>query len=219
VSWKRTAVLIVLSVVFGGIGMAQGQSQEKPPSDAAPPPEAPKVSPTTVDPNATVGVGVDPNSFLIGPNDVLFVEVFNQPKLTRPVGVRPDGKITLPIIGDMQASGLTPNKLRDQIKEAYGASELINPIVDVTVTQVNSQKYTISGQISRPGPYPLTAPTHVFDALNNSGGFKDFANKKKIKIVRGTQVIPFNYKAYLDNPAKNSATNILLQNGDTIIVE
>jgi polysaccharide export outer membrane protein len=219
VSWKRTAVLMVLSVVFGGIGMAQGQSSEKPPSDAAPPPEAPKVSPTTVDPNATVGVGVDPNSFLIGPGDVLYIEVFNQPRFTRPVGVRSDGKITLVIIGEMQAAGLTPNKLRDQIKEAYSASELINPIVDVTVTQVNSQKYTISGQIGRPGIYPLTAPTHVFDALNNCGGWKDFANKKKIKIVRGPKVIFFNYKAYLDNPGKDPDKNVLLQNGDTIIVE
>jgi len=199
--------------------MAQGPSPAKPSSDAAPLPEATKVSPTTVDPNATVGAGVDPNSFLIGPNDVLYVEVFNQPRFTRPVGVRPDGKITMPIIGDMQAAGLTPNKLRDQLKEAYGSSELINPIVDVTVTQVNSQKYTVSGEIGRPGPYPLTAPTHVFEALNNAGGFKDFASKKKIKILRGTQVIMFNYKAYLDNPKKNQDKNILLQNGDTIIVQ
>jgi primosomal replication protein N len=83
---------------------------------------------------------VDPNAYIIGTNDLLYVQVYNQPRFTRPVGVRPDGKITLPIIGDLQAAGLTPNKLRDQIKEAYGASELVNPIVDVTVTQVNSQK-------------------------------------------------------------------------------
>ena len=78
--------------------------------------------------------GVDSNAYIIGPNDVLYIEVFNQPRFTRPVGVRPDGKINMPIIGDLQAAGLTPNKLRDQIKEAY-AGEIGNPIVDVTVTQ------------------------------------------------------------------------------------
>jgi polysaccharide export outer membrane protein len=198
--------------------MAQGPSSSKPPSDAGPPPEALKVSPTTVDPNATVGAGVDPNSFLIGPGDVLYIEVFNQPRFTRPVGVRPDGKITMPIIGDLQAAGLTPNKLRDQIKEAYGASELINPIVDVTVTQVNSQKYTVTGEINRAGSYPLTSPTHVFDALNSAGGFRDFANKKNILIIRGSQRLKFNYEEYLKNPGKNPDSNVLLQNGDTIIV-
>ena|SRR5580698_6187651 len=198
--------------------MAQVQAPTKPPTDAGPIPEAPKVNPTAVDPNGSVGVGVDPNAYLIGPNDVLYIEVYKQPNFTRPVGVRPDGKITLPFVGDMQAAGLTPNKLRDQVKEAL-ADKVIDPIVDVTVTQVNSQKYTISGEIGRPGTYPLTAPTHVFDALNNMGGWRDFANKKKIKIVRGTQVILFNYEQYLKNPAKNADKNILLQNGDTIVVQ
>jgi hypothetical protein len=86
--------------------------------------------------------GVDANAYIIGPNDVLYIEVFNQPRFTRPVGVRPDGKINMPIIGDLQAAGLTPNKLRDQIKEAY-AGEIGNPIVDVTVTQINSQQRSV----------------------------------------------------------------------------
>ncbi len=113
---------------------------------------------------------------------------------------------------------MTPNQLRDHIKEAYGSTELINPLVDVTVTQVNSQRYTVSGEIGRPGPYPLTSPTHVFDALNNAGGFKDFANKKGVIIIRGTQRLKFNYEEYLKNPGKNPDKNVLLQNGDTVIV-
>lgn len=217
-SWKRIAVLIVLSAVFGGIKMAQGQAKGKPPEPAAPVPESPKVNPTAVDPNSTVGVGVDPNSYLIGPQDLLYVEVFGQARFTRPVGVRPDGKITMPIIGDVQASGLTPNKLGDHLKQAY-SDQIIDPLVTVTVTQVNSQKYTISGEISRAGSYPLTAPTHVFDALNSAGPFRDFANKKKIRIVRGPNVLNFNYQEFLKNPGKNQDKNILLQNGDTIIVE
>jgi polysaccharide export outer membrane protein len=217
VSWKRIAVLIVLSAV-GGIRTAQGQAQGKAPEAAsAPVPEAPKVNPTAVDPNSTVGVGVDPNAYLIGPQDLLYVEVFGQARFTRPVGVRPDGKITMPIIGDVQASGLTPNKLGEHLKQAY-SDQILDPLITVTVTQVNSQKYTISGEISRAGSYPLTAPTHVFDALNNAGPFRDFANKKKIVIVRGTQRLTFNYQDFLKK-GKNPEKNILLQNGDTIIVE
>ncbi len=200
--------------------MAQGQAPGTPPADATPPPEAPKVNPAAVDPNATVGVGVDPNTFLIGPNDVLYIDTYRQPNFTRPVAVRSDGKITVPFVGDMQAAGLTPNQLREHLTEALsGTVGLIDPRVDVSVTQVNSQKYTISGEIGRAGYYPLTAPTHVFDALNTCGGFKEFANKKKIKIVRGTQVLIFNYQEYLKNPGKNKDKNFLLQNGDTIVVQ
>jgi polysaccharide export outer membrane protein len=214
VSWKRIAVLLVLFALLNGIGMAQAPA--KPLSDAAPLPEAPKVSPTSVDPNGNVGVGVNPNEYIIGPNDVLYIEVYKQQNFTRPVGVRPDGKITMPFIGDMQAAGLTPNQLRDHVREAI-SDQVIDPRVDVTVTQVNSQKYTISGEINRPGNYPLTAPTHVFDALNNAGGFKDFANKKKIIIVRGTERLYFDYQDFLKK-GKNPEKNILLQNGDTINV-
>jgi polysaccharide export outer membrane protein len=200
--------------------MAQGGAKGTPPADTAPPPEAPKVNPTAVDPNATVGVGVDPNSFLIGPNDVLFVDTYRQPNFTRPVAVRSDGKITMPFVGDMQAAGLTPNQLREHLTEALaGTVGIIDPRVDVSVTQVNSRKYTISGEIGRPGSYPLTAPTHVFDALNNCGGFKEFARKKKIKIVREAHVLFFNYQEFLKDPGKNKDKNFLLENGDTIIVE
>lgn len=134
--------------------MAQSQSKGGNASpDPPPPPESPKVNPTATDPNGTIGAGVDPNAYLIGPQDLLYIEVFGQPRFTRPVGVRPDGKITMPFVGDMQAAGLTPNKLRDQLKEAL-ADQIINPVVDVSVTQVNSQKYTISGEVFRPDPIP-----------------------------------------------------------------
>jgi polysaccharide export outer membrane protein len=217
VAWKRFAVLLVLQAVLCAFGMAQGQSKGNSSPDPPPPPEAPKVNPTATDPNGTISAGVDPNAYLIGPQDLLFIEVFGQPRFTRPVGVRPDGKITMPFVGDMQAAGLTPNKLRDQLKEAL-ADQIINPIVDVSVTQVNSQKYTISGEVFRPGAYPLTGPTHVFDALNSAGGFKDFANKKKIRIVRGTQRLYFNYQDFLKK-GTNPESNVLLQNGDTIVVD
>jgi polysaccharide export outer membrane protein len=143
--------------------------------------------------------------------------VWRQPNFSRPVGVRPDGKITMPVNLELQAAGLTPNRLSEQLRAALSEQGLIEPLVTVTVTQVNSKRYTISGEIGRPGPYPLTEAIHVFDALNNAGGFRDFANKKKIVIVRGTQRLYFNYEDFLKH-GKNPEKNILVQNGDTIVV-
>lgn len=212
---------MVLLLGVCALGIARAQSKGGPDAGvggATPaPPEAPKVSPDTPVANATVGSpGVDPNTFVIGPGDALYIEVFRQPNFSRAVGVRPDGKITMPINLELQAAGLTPNKLSEQIKEAL-SDQIVNPLVTVTVTQVNSKKYTISGEIGRPGMYPLTEPIHVFDALNNAGGFRDFANKKRIVIVRGSQRLYFNYQDFLKS-GKNPEKNVLVENGDTIVV-
>jgi polysaccharide export outer membrane protein len=202
------------------LGMAEAQSKGAPDGATGGTPqalpEAPKVSPDAPVANPTVGVGVDPNTFIIGQGDALYVEVFRQPNFTRAVGVRPDGKITMPINIELQAAGLTPNKLAEQLKEAL-SDQIVNPLVTVTVTQVNSKKYTISGEIGRPGTYPLTEPIHVFDALNNAGGFKDFANKKRVVIVRGTQRLYFNYQDFL-RTGKGADKNVVIENGDTIVV-
>lgn len=211
---------MVLLMGIGTLGMAEAQSKNVAPDVGAggaapPPPEAPKVSPDTPT-NTATAPGVDPNSYIIGPGDALYVEVFRQPNFSRAVGVRPDGKITMPINVELQAAGLTPKRLGEQVQQAL-SDQIINPLVTVTVTQVNSKKYTISGEIGRPGSYPLTEPIHVFDALNNAGGFKDFANTKKIIIVRGSQRLYFNYKDFLKN-GKDPDKNILLENGDTVVV-
>jgi polysaccharide export outer membrane protein len=208
-------------VGFCAISIATAQSKGAPDGGAGgatpAPPEAPKVSPDAPGTNPTIGVGVDPNSYVIGAGDALYVEVWRQPNFSRPVGVRPDGKITMPVNLELQAAGLTPNRLSEQLRAALSEQGLIEPLVTVTVTQVNSKRYTISGEIGRPGPYPLTEAIHVFDALNNAGGFRDFANKKKIVIVRGTQRLYFNYEDFLKH-GKNPEKNILVQNGDTIVV-
>jgi len=176
--------------------------------------EAPKVVPGAPG-EATSAAGVDPHVYIIGGQDALYIRVWREMDFTGSYIVRPDGKITIPLVGDMQAAGLTPERLGEQLKQAL--TEYINsPDVTVTVTQVNSKKFYISGMVGRPGEYPLVQPTRVFDALSNSGGFRDFANKKKIVIVRGAERIKFNYLDVLKG--KDVDQNIFLENGDTIIV-
>jgi polysaccharide export outer membrane protein len=186
----------------------------RPATGSAPPaasnvPGAPPVSPENG------GLAVDPTSYVIGVQDQLYVRVWREPDFTAPYAVRPDGKITLPLIGDVQASGLTPERLSAQLKQ--GLSDYINnPDVTVSVTQVNSKKYSITGEVLRPGEFPLAVPIKVFDALSNAGGFREFANKKKIIIIRGSERLKFNYNDIIKG--KNLDQNIQLQNGDTVIV-
>jgi polysaccharide biosynthesis/export protein len=122
---------------------------------------------------------VDPTSFKIGPEDVLFVQVWREPDFTRQVMVRPDGKITMPLIGEIAAADLTPDQLTVSLVKSLG--EYLNkPEVLVSVLQVNSKKYFITGEVNRSGAFPLVVPTRVLEALSSAGGFREFANPKKI---------------------------------------
>jgi polysaccharide biosynthesis/export protein len=195
------------------LATAQVPAQQQPPTPEKPP-EAPKTLPNSLTPENATGAMVDPKTYVIGPEDVLYINVFHEQEMSGAVGVRPDGKITRPLIGDMQAAGLTPERFSAQLKQALG-SFMHNPDVTVTVAQVNSKRYTIAGEVGRPGPFPLVLPTRVFDALS-SVGFRDFANKKKIVIIRGDKRIKFNYTDVLHG--KHLETNIFLEPGDTIYV-
>jgi polysaccharide export outer membrane protein len=208
----RRSLVACLPAFLLAVATAQVPPQQQTPPPEKPP-EAPKTLPSSMPADAT-GAPVDPKTYVIGPEDVLHVQVFREIDLTRAVGVRPDGKITMPLIGDMQAAGLTPERFSAQLKQAL-STFINNPDVTVSVAQVNSKHYTLAGEVGRPGPAPLVLPTHVFDALS-SAGFKDFANKKKIVIIRGTQRIKFNYNDVLHG--KHLETNILLEPGDTIYV-
>ena len=174
--------------------------------------EAPKV-PANTDP--TQVQPVDPKTYLIGPQDILLIDVWREPQLSGGVAVRPDGKITRPLIGDIQAEGLTPDRLAAQLRQAF-TEYLTDPQVTVSVNQVNSRMYTITGQVNRTGTFPLVIPIRVGDALAAAGGFRDFANKKKIVILRGSQRIFFNWEDYLKG--KNLDKNIFLEKGDVINV-
>jgi polysaccharide export outer membrane protein len=162
-----------------------------------------------------VGAAVDPNRYLIGPEDVLFIKVWREPDFTLPVAVRPDGKITLPLIGEVQAGHQTPDQLTKHLTELL-AKYINNADVTVFVTEVRSKKFYLDGELNRPGAFPLVTPTTVLEALSHGGGFKDFANTKKIRILRGNKVYYFNYKQVTSG--KRLEQNILLENGDHVIV-
>jgi polysaccharide export outer membrane protein len=159
------------------------------------------------------------SNYVIGPQDVLDINVWKEAELTRTVPVRPDGKISLPLLNDVQAGGLTPSQLAEQITTSL-RKFITDPQVTVIVAQINSQRVYILGEAARPGAYPLLPGMTVLQALSTSGGFTLFANLKKIYVLRkegGKQEkFPFNYKEVVSG--KNTEQNIVLKAGDQIVV-
>jgi polysaccharide biosynthesis/export protein len=180
--------------------------------------DPPPVAASGTNPTSPVAQPVDPKSYLIGPEDLIRIEVFRDADMSRAVSVRPDGKITLPLVGDLQAEGLTPERLTAQVKEALSQFEN-NPEVTISVLQVNSKSFTVTGKVNRSGRFPLVTPVRIFDALGLTGGFQDFANTKNITIVRGSQRLTFNYNDFVKGKKEALDQNIWLQNGDTILVK
>jgi polysaccharide export outer membrane protein len=158
-------------------------------------------------------------TYVIGSQDVLDINVWKETELTKTVPVRPDGKISLPLLNDVQAAGLTPDQLKDRITEGL-KKFLADPHVTVIVNQINSQRVYITGEVARAGAYPLLPQMTILQALSSAGGFSQFANTKKIYMFRvenGKQVnFPFNYKDVVHG--KNSQENVVLKAGDTIVV-
>ena len=160
----------------------------------------------------------DPN-YVIGAQDVLDIDVWKEAELTRSVPVRPDGKISLPLLNDVQAAGLTPTQLSEEITTEL-KKFITDPQVTVIVTQINSQRVYILGEMTRPGAYPLLPGMTVMQALASAGGFTLFANTKKIYVLRNEggkqEKFPFNYKDVVKE--KNASENIVLKAGDQIVV-
>lgn len=163
----------------------------------------------------TPAAPVDGKSYVIGAEDQLQVRVWREREVSGSVIVRPDGKITLPLIGDVMASGRTPEQLKKVITEKLSAY-LTRPEVMISVTAVRSKKYYLTGQVNRTGAVPLVVPTTVLEALSGAGGFQQWANRKKIVILRGAKRFKFNYNEVIKG--KHLEQNIYLQNGDNIIV-
>lgn len=212
--WKRLSVLIVLPVLMGGIATAQNEPNS---SQAAPDsaPDTPK--PIGLNDPAVGGAPVDLATYSIGANDVLYIEVFREKELTRLYPVRPDGIITIPLVGEMKAAGLTPLQLTKQLTEAL-SEKYKDPIVTVTVSEVRSKKFSVTGEVKRPNTYPLIGKVTVFDAINEAGGFSDvFANQSDIQVIRGDKRFKFSYKDYIKG--KNTDKNIELENGDVVYVK
>jgi polysaccharide export outer membrane protein len=170
-------------------------------------------------PSASSGTAPHDNSFVIGNDDRLAINVWKEPDLTRTIPVRSDGKISLPLVGEMQAAGRTPLQLEQDIG-AKLKDFITAPEVTVIVEQINSQKFNIRGQVAKPGSYPLSSATTVLDAIAAAGGFRDFAKQKSMYILRknsagGETRIAFNYKDVIKG--KNTEQNIKLEPGDTIV--
>ena len=180
---------------------------------------SPGMAASTGTPSASSGTAPHDNSFVIGNDDRLAINVWKEPDLTRTIPVRSDGKISLPLVGEMQAAGRTPLQLEQDIG-AKLKDFITAPEVTVIVEQINSQKFNILGQVAKPGSYPLSSATTVLDAIAAAGGFRDFAKQKSMYILRknsagGETRIAFNYKDVIKG--KNTEQNIKLEPGDTIV--
>jgi len=178
-------------------------------------------TPKSASPGAETSSPVKPNDaeYRIGAQDVVRIDVWKEDQLTRTVPVRPDGKVTLPLMNDIQAEGLTPMQLASAISE--GLKKYVNnPQVTVTVTEILSRRIYVTGEVARAGAFPLLPNMTVLQALSSSGGFTQFARLKNIYVLRvenGKQVKhAFNYKEVVNG--KNDEQNILLQPGDVIVV-
>ena len=167
---------------------------------------------------AASGMAV-PADYTIGQEDVLNIVFWREPDMSSEVVVRPDGKISLPLINEVVALGLTPAQLRATLTEQ--AKKLIaDPNVSVVVKQINSRKVFITGNVERPGPYPLGGPTTVLQLIALAGGLRGYADSKHIVIMRTDKGVsaslPFNYNDI--SKRKNLHQNVELKPGDTVIV-
>jgi len=172
----------------------------------------------STDTQAKASATADPN-YVIGAQDMLDINVWKEAELTRTVPVRPDGKISLPLLNDVQASGLTPIQLSEELTKEL-KKFITDPQVTVIVTEINSQRVYILGEMTRPGAYPLLPGMTVLQALSSAGGFTQFANMKKIYVLRSEggkqEKFPFNYKEVVKG--KSADENIVLKAGDQIVV-
>lgn len=176
------------------------------------PPGSRNSTPSTVKPND--------EDYVIGPGDMLSINVWKEPDLTRVLPVRPDGRISLPLVGEVQASGLTPVKLRNDLTEKL-KKFVSDPEVTVIVQEARAHTFNVIGEVAKPGTYDLSRPLTVLDAIAAAGGLQEFAKSKKIYVLRtmpngAQQRLPFNYKVVIKGEATNQ--NIQLQSGDTIVV-
>ena len=176
-------------------------------------------SPTVAGPAAVEPVAVDPREYRIGPEDVLDVMVWKNPDLSRDrIPVRPDGKLSLPLVNDIHAAGLTANELRAQLAERL-APFIQNPEVSVIVREVHSFKVAVNGNVNMPGQYEVKSEATVLDMLARAQGFNTFADKGSIWVVRrsGNKEEQLKFK-YDDAIRARDGANFFVKPGDVIIV-
>ena len=203
--WQQ--VLLLICVLSCGVLQAQSVAD----SQAAP--AAQPAAPAS-------GIATDDASYVIGVDDLLSINVWKEAEISRVVPVRSDGKISLALIGEVTAGGKTPKELKAEIAEKL-KSYISEPEVTVIVQEMRSKKFNILGMVAKPGSFPLNGSMTILDGLSVAGGFRDFAKKKAIYVLRkkadGTdERLPFNYNDVIKG--KNSEQNVKLMPGDTVVV-
>ena len=188
-------------------------STTKPPAPTTAKPTAP-ATPATPPVTQPTGQAV-PTDYRIGAEDVLGILFWREMEMSGDVTVRPDGIITLPLLGDVRAVGLSTDQLKDLLQKNAGKF-LTDANVTVVVRQINSRKVFVTGQVGMSGAYPLVGPRTVLQAIAMAGGLSEYAKAEEIKIIRGSAMYSFNYKEVLKG--KKPEQNVLLQPGDTILV-
>lgn len=205
----RALLAVILSGVMGLAAVADDSkpAASKQPSAPAAPAQSAQPSEATAD------------SYLIGPQDMLQITVWKEPELSGAVPVRPDGKISLALLHDVDAAGLSPMQLAQNLA-AKMKKYVADPQVTVIVTQINSRRVYVLGQVMRPGAMPLTPDMTILQAITTAGGLTQFADGKKSYVLRfeqGVQIrMPVNYKLLVKGEKMDA--NILLKAGDTIVV-
>jgi len=206
-------LLILAFSILSLVGIGQSQDAANQTDQSSQPPAA------AAAPDATApAVGADQESYLIGASDVLTVTVWKEPSFSGNILVRPDGMISMSLLGDIQASGLTPLQLSDQIASKL-KKYIHEPKVSVVIYQIHSKVVYMLGEVAKKGPVEMTPGMKLLEAIASAGGLTDFANSKKIYILRNEgrtqQRIPAHYKEALKGDA---TSNLVLKPGDTIVV-
>ncbi|HEY3975215.1 MAG TPA: polysaccharide biosynthesis/export family protein [Candidatus Sulfotelmatobacter sp.] len=214
-----SAAALAMSMLCGSLTAAWGQNQNS--TAVAPSKEYAKlVTGNAGSTGSVLAATTGKEHYLIGNEDVLAINVWKEPDVSRLVPVRSDGKISLPLLGEVQAAGKSPKELESDI--AKGLRDYISePEVTVIVQESKSRRFSILGQVQRPGSYLLSGEMRVLDAIAIAGGFRDFAKVKSIRVLRleadGKQSsLPFNYKDVIKGT--NPGQNVELEPKDTIYI-
>ena len=213
---KNIASLLIVAVATPAFAQAPKPvpptQKAAPTVQSVPPAAASALAPRPTDP-------VVPPGYVIGTDDLLSIVFWKDKDMSADAQVRPDGRIALPLINEVQAAGLTPEQLREKITEE-SKKFMEDASITVVVRQINSRKAFITGEVHKPGPYPLTSATSVLQLISLAGGLREYANSKKIVIMRTENGKPislmFNYKEVISG--KNLKQNIELKPGDTVVV-
>jgi len=208
-------IVVLVALTLASVPLpAQGQkpAPTAPTAQSVPAAAAAAAAPRATDP-------VVPAGYVIGTDDVLSIVYWKDKDMSADAKVRPDGRIALPLINEVQALGLTPEQLQKKLTEE-SKKYMEDANITVVVREINSRKAFITGEVNKPGPYPLTSPTTVMQLISMAGGLREYADAKKIMIMRtenGKQIsLPFNYKDVA--AGKKLEQNIQLQPGDTVVV-